>query len=369
MTIKDKLIAEIARLEKVKALLLRKEAFLDPSNDIVIYSTESIKRILGVDGSTPNNLREALETIVSAINDHIKMLKEMPVVVREQEVVNALDKEYALIEKNNGYINPPVVWDILERDMPISTFESYFSSARFYSALEKINFAANCKFQKSNGAPVDFEITLRKINLRTANVDKFRGISGNLNVTISGADIDPDDIFIIGVEIHESLDSSMLYASDFTYNVERSLHSGETKKNVFNIADTKIGNSSLKADPDLVGMNSVMSATIYWDMIALNNLALQGTTYHSSRPPAFNNGTMIFNSNASLNSISQLSLSGAFMNFEEGLYSCYADTSYYRLLLEGTYTLYSMRTKEKSTLYVPNARPIDVIIREALSEL
>lgn len=370
MTIRDELLKQLDRLEEAKSLLLRKEQFLDPSNNLFVYSTEGISDLSGTDGTTPNNLKEALEKIVEATNQHIKVLKTMPVVMKEQEIINQIDKTYALVENNSQRVNPPLSWNLEEASQPIESLAGYMSSSLFYTAIKTLKITSSSRFLTNSGTAVDFEISLRKINTRTSTVDYFRGVSGNLNVTILGDNIDPDDIFIIGVDIHETIDLSSLYFTDFTYTIEREYYDGRTESNISNIANTKIGNSSIKADPIYSSKTSLISANIYWDMITINNFAVEIESKLTSEAVALVDGNSIFRtSDVGDNSLLSIKLNRAAMEFEAGMYSAYTDTSYFRVLGSDNYDIYSISPQSGSSFYVPNARPIDTIIKEALNAL
>ena len=370
MTIKEKLISEIEKLEKIKQELLRKEVFLDPNNDTKIYSTERITDVDGYTGITPNGLRHIFGQLVSAINSHIKLLKSMPAVVQENEFVNSVENTKTIIEVGSQNV-APVGSTLYAQNVPTVGLSGHLKDSFIINNIEKIRFTSMARINRNdiNGTPIDFEITIRKINIRKASVVLFKSASGIMDVSFSGHDIDPDDIFLIGVELGSPIDVLDTYYSDFSYRIEQVSMSGEVTESNLVIANSRIGTGTLKADPTYASNLSMRFSTILWDIVTLdtNRFDVRSSDNAPLRQVVDSSPTLLSaQDNQFLASISDL---GTSMEFEEGLYSAKADCSYSRVIGSRNYNIYENQNTNQSRINVPNAKPIDVVLEEILNDI
>lgn len=365
MTIKEKLESEILRLEEVKAGLLRKEQFLNPSNSSFIYSSESIGDIKSTQGTTPNNLSTILETVVKTINEYVDYIRTIPfaesnVIYRERP-----DVDMALVSNNRHGFFSPMDWTLIAENNDFASVYSQVALTKYYGSIKSIQITASPSFRKhgESGNEIDFEMKMIRVNPRRSDTSVFRSGSGPLSIALSEDAIFPDDVFMIGIVPNVNIDSSVVYYKDFSYKMTITRHDGSEETTVRTTGNSRIGNSSIDSDTS-AGM------MISWDLIAVNKLDISlSNTLGNTTVVVNDNDGPILGGLSDGNIVSSISVGQFSMDLLSHNISYRENISWYRQLADDRFSLYNMNTSEIQSIVFNNVRPIDRILEEALNAL
>jgi len=365
MTIKDKLTERINELEAMKAGLLRKEQFLDPTNDTFLYSTESISDIAGTQGSTPKNLSTILEVIVKEINTYVEYIRDLPFAESHVIYRERTDVDLALVSNNRASFNIPMSWTKRGDGYDFNSVQSQVALSKFFGSVKKMTVTSSPSFRKhgENGEDINFEIKMIKLNPRKNESSVFRSGSGPLSVVLDENSISGDDIIFIGIVPSVDLDPAAIYFKDFTYRIAIERHDGTEDVIVNSIANTRVGNSSINSD-------TTAGIMVNWDMLTFNRLDIKYlNTIGNSGQFATDFDGFLGGGLTAGNVLSSISVEQFSSDLQEMAISYREGVAWFRKLLDDTYGFYDMNSTNVESIVFNNLRPISHVLEEAIDAL
>ena len=366
MTTKQKLQEKLDELEELKAELLRVEPFLNPDNDSFVYSTESLSDIAGTQGSTPSNLSEILEVVVVEINKYVDYIKKLPFAETSVIYRDRSENELAFVSTGRKDFHPPVRWTEKAVDVSVDAVLGYLAMSEYYGSIKSMRIYCSPTIRKNDisGRDISLEVKLVRTNGRLNTRSDFRSGTGPLDVTISDEVIAPDDIYMIGIMTKENVTNDIIYYADLTYSIEFTYHDGSTSKEIYSMANKKIGNNILDIDTTLT------YGCVYWDMLLIGNMGLfvKNSMGNTTNPPTSIDGPIsggLFDSNI----VTDVGIGMFSTDIESYKFSYRSGCSWVRLLTEGRFSLYDKNESNVAGVIFNNLRPLDLILEEAIDAL
>ena len=365
MTIKQKLESEIARLESIKADLIKKSELQDPLNSSFIYSTEEISDISDTHGSTPNNLSTVMDVLSKSINEYVDHIRTLPFISSNVIYKERPDADIAMLSSNRLGFKQPISWTEIGENYPFEGVIDQLPLSKYYGSIRKIEITSTPKFRKhgESGEDISFEIKVHKLNLRLDRQSTFRSGEGPLNITISENDLYPDDIFIVGIVPNVNIDSTVMYYRDFTYKMVIYRHDDTTETILNTVGNSSIGNSS-------IGSDTASGMMILWDFVAVNRMDtyLSNSSGNTTRLETGRDGP-ILGGRTDGNVLTGMSIGNNTAAMEGFIMSYRENISWYRVLCDERYSLFNMNVSNVQSIVFNNVRPIGHILEEAIDAL
>lgn len=367
MTVEQELQNKLDELEETKSKLLRIEPFLNPNNNLYVYSTEDIRDISGTQGVTPSNMAHVLETVVKKINEYTEYIKKLPFVEASTIYRERPEAELAIVSEERAGFSVPITWEEKASSVPISSIYGYLGMGTYYGKVKNIRFFANPSLRKGseNGRDIDIEVKMFRINSRANIKEEYRSGSGQLDVTISENVISPDDMYIIGLSIKESVSTDIIYYQDFTYSIEYEFIDGSISKNVYTIANRKIGNFLIDGDTTLS-----LGSLLYWDMIMMSSIdfTIKDSMGYSITPNVISSGQLTYGLYDG-NILSNISIGMFSTDVEIFMLSYRNKCSWLRIEYNDMYTLYDKNESPVAGIVFKNLIPIDTVLEEVVNAI
>ncbi len=366
MTVKEKLQAKLDELEAAKSDLIKIEPFLDPNNSMYVYSTEKMSELDGTSGTTPKNLGEVLDEVIKEINNYVEYIKKLPYAESSVIYKDRPEVDLALVNNNRADFHVPITWSAKAEDVSVDSVYGYLAMSKYYGKIKSMRFYASPTIRKGDisGRDIDIETKLYRINTRLNINSEYRSGAGPLDVTITDDEINPDDLYIIGIANKEKLYNELIYYQDLTYSIEYEFFDGNKDIILLNIANRKTGNMLPDIDSTLTG------GLVYWDMLLMNQISVEvenaigdSSSLNVSVDGPISGG--LFDGNILTmikNNMFSEDVSSKKMTYRSGC-------SWLRSLSRDTMTLYDMNTSNVATIIFNNLKPIDRVLEEAINDL
>ena len=366
MTVKEKLEQKIKELEEIKAKLLKLSQFTDPSNDTRVYSSKSIKDLNNTQGVTPKNFGEVLTVVIKKLNEYSDYINSLNYVIGSSVNRSRIVTNYKIVPEIADVSNIPQEFSLKYENVDFQSLLNYVPDAEYTSPVTSMSITGTPVIRKdsSSGDPVDIGAVFLHLNPRMMIKDKIVFNNGIISANVSPSSFFGDDIFVVGVFFREDISPDQVFYIDLSYRVDLQLVDGRTVTKAYSIANKKIGVEKNVFDTLRQGI------VIAWDMLAVNRCDF---TIHNTQGDDTNIGTAIdrpigggtFDGNV----ISQITVQGISQDIANYLLSYRDSCAYYRGIYDCKYSLYSVDEDSLTPVMIPNLKPINEVIYEALRDL
>ena len=362
MTIKQTLINKIGELETAKTSLLNKAAFLNPNNNTFIYSTLSIQDTDGVGGATPQGLREILSTVVGKINEYTSYLRKMP--NRETLAIRNDRGVYKYVVLSSGSkVAPKITWEKISDNVSFSSVQQYLPSSVYHGAATSIKIECFPIMRKGgeNGAPVDMNATMLRLNPRKGIQDIYSSGGGGMSVSFDEKHLYGDDVFIIGIKVNQAVIQGAVYYVDLTFSIETEAGNGTVTKDYYTINDIQIGNMVLDVDTSLLG------GVLMWSAFVVNDFEVGIRNSSTNKRALIPNGYYGTLDDGDI--VTEIIVGSEVSDIGAHRLSYRRRAFKGRILNSDTYSLYDKKENGVARIIVKNIIPIDIVLAEAIDAL
>jgi len=339
---------KIEELNKLKESLVKLESLNKPDNEAVFFTNQSISEAAPSSGVTPYNLGEAFSKILTSISDYKKQLIGLPFTLKERSV-NASGIRYI---SSFGQIAP--------RGYAVSSMNAYVGQIQetakvsMFQGGDEMIIKANPTIKKKDGTPVLFETMVIKIGGN--NYTEFSsGVGHSLNIKLSAPSFHPCNIFVIGIKLHEKMQSDTFYNMDLSYTVGI----GDDILNA-TIANTRIGEQT-------VNIEATASPQIaLYDILGCKTLSVPTVDYSGAKT-RFDIGASGLYTQTNYPGNFIVSLDG--VDVSKFKIAHRENVTRTRSLIDRTINVFEKLESSSSELIIPGVRPISYVLEEALLEL
>jgi len=366
MTIKEKLEAKLQELEELKSKLINLSHFNNPDNDTTFYSDASVKDLRKTQGVTPKNVGEVLMVVIKTVNEYIDYINKLDYASVASVMRDRIVKNYKIISSISDISGIDPDFDLQYTGVDFQSLVPYLPDAEYSSPVKNISItgAPVLRSGTATGDTVNIGAVFININPRLGVNNSIRFPNGVISASLSSALLGGDDLFIVGIYAKEDLSQYDALYMDFTYRVDISFDDGTTDTKLYSIANKKIGveeNNFDSTRPD---------AIIAWDALSVNRVDFSIiNTQGDSTSIATSVDRPIGGGSFAGNIVSQI-LIGAFSSDMAEYQLSYRDNcAYYRGLYDTVYDLYMANEEAMTPIVIPNLKPIDEVLYDALRDI
>lgn len=344
---KNKIQNKIEELNEIKKDLLRKSDLLSKDNKTYIYSTTSLKDKTGIQGSTPEDLKNIINEIMKVCVTYVEKIKDVPYI----EAKNDSQRNLTRITPSSNI----VTHNTKLQNVHLQSIFGFLNSSDIFHGYDYFNIKTNIP-SYSKG---DNEIFLTRLNIRL-NIEETFVLSMNDNFLKMSADfLNPDDIFFIGVRASRDLKSGKY---NITGNIKSSISFKKDEREIESLFSEAENEYVYFGEEDLKRGYSYM-----WTMYTISDIDVEITDnfpdmYKTEKDSSMNNQL------TTSKFLSFISADNKNMDIRHMKLSTNNFTGVRRILYSPRYDLIQ-NDIPKNQIIVNNIINIQSLIEEALNEL
>ena len=352
---------KIDRLTQAKSGVIRKSSLTNENNNALFYSQKSVRETSQTEGVTPMAIAGAMGKIEDVILEYVDEMKGMPY-IKTSPIQSHKVKTKTLVEKGVPY--QTALLRQIGADLHLQDALPFMAESKVVSAIDKIIFSTGITIKSEDGADINYEAVLYKINSFSNDITTYRAGVGNIYIEIPKNEIKQDDIYIMGIVFKEAINPNVPYYVDLSFLVEKKLFSAEKIEIRGTLGGKKIGLQNLDIDTSfaegmllssLFGMKEIV-VKLYSE-INTSTLFTIGETPFSPAGKYENNR------------VSQIGTRGKVIQISDKNISLWGECMNTYILHVGTYDLFESEEESKEKVIFNNMRPIDFSVQEAIDDL
>lgn len=359
---REQIEKKIQELKDTKDGLLRISDLTNPDGGNRFYSTKTISSSLPTEGVNAFSLQTLFDTIAREINLHVAEMKSLPYTISNEIVSRSSETIVAVGSESNE-----VVYGAKLIGENLSIFDiASMSGVEFLHNTKGVTITSDTRFEEFDSKrKITHETVMYKISTRDGTIDTFSsGTLGGLNVYIDGEQHSPDDIYIIGARILDSVDKKIPYYLDLSFSIKKETKTGTRKVYSSTIGNTKVGEAYVDIDPlmdeglrlSTIILPSEMSIK-YKDLIIGESILEPSSAYMMSG--GFFQG----------NKIEEISSRGKVIPLSSKPISLYGSSVSVISLDTEKYDVYLKEEDSGSRVIFPNLIPLDIKIEGAFDDI